>query len=605
MFPQLILVSQPLMPQKFICINASPTTAHVYAKYDLLVWFEICELTPNGDYVPVVVDHLDSTPCRGTFLLHQGIQRRLRISVIHEKDADIVWKDIRELVLGRIRTQPEYGDSFDDDEDESILSLSLFPIAYEELSDNRIIYRFEAAWDTSLHNSCLMNRVTSGGERIFLTLSAYLEVSLNLICFIFELNLIILLFLQKLENCIQPAIITKDLCLKIYGRDARTFPRLIPNTQTLKHLISGAYKNADRNHISAVYELTFKRAIESGSPGVNRRQRKVLDTSGTYVRGEENLNGWQPKGDLLIFDHQWELEKIKRLELVERVRHMLLVREKLSEPSKDAIQVCNMKSSGSRMNLASMATPTSPVSSPIIDKLVYEPWTMSEEEKSLCTKCINIIESHIPTELSPSVTKKNLLQAVNNEESDQFSSLSSSPEMLSPDKSFNNSDWYKRSGQDISGREGEGLCMASLADPATKPVLVGEIEEIRLSAMVSRKGVIFVFDDKSGKLIKRWAVVRRPYLFIYSDEKDSIEKGLINLTNAQIECSENCDSFKYSKSFSIITKHRVYILQASTEKEIHDWLYAINPLLAGQIRSKNPMSTKLIDGQNDHINCTI
>lgn len=63
--------------------------------------------------------------------------------------------------------------------------------------------------------------------------------------------------------------------------------------------------------------------------GVQRRQRRVLDTSSTYVRGEENLHGWRPRGDSLIFDHQWELEKLTRLEEVERIRHMLLLRERL------------------------------------------------------------------------------------------------------------------------------------------------------------------------------------------------------------------------------------------------------------------------------------
>lgn len=55
----------------------------------------------------------------------------------------------------------------------------------------------------------------------------------------------------------------------------------------------------------------------------------MLDTSSTYVRGEENLHGWRPRGDSLIFDHQWELEKLTRLQAVERVRHMLLVKDKL------------------------------------------------------------------------------------------------------------------------------------------------------------------------------------------------------------------------------------------------------------------------------------
>lgn len=42
----------------------------------------------------------------------------------------------------------------------------------------------------------------------------------------------------------------------------------------------------------------------SNIEGVQRRQRRVLDTSSTYVRGEENLHGWRPRGDSLIFDHQ-------------------------------------------------------------------------------------------------------------------------------------------------------------------------------------------------------------------------------------------------------------------------------------------------------------
>ena len=50
--------------------------------------------------------------------------------------------------------------------------------------------------------------------------------------------------------------------------------------------------------------------------GAKRRAGAVIDTSQTYVRGEEMLQGWMPRGDSLIFEHQWELEKITRLEHV-------------------------------------------------------------------------------------------------------------------------------------------------------------------------------------------------------------------------------------------------------------------------------------------------
>ncbi|CAB3378479.1 Hypothetical predicted protein [Cloeon dipterum] len=298
MLPPHIPISQPVRSPKFGALP-SPSTSHVHAKYDVLVWFEICELAPSGEYVPCVVEHSDDLPCRGLFLLHQGIQRRLRITIVHEHAAELRWRDVRELVVGRIRNTPE---PEEEDNDNSVLSLGLFPGEVIEIpGDDRQMFRFEAAWDSSLHNSPLLNRVTANGEHIFMTISAYME----------------------LENCGRPVIVTKDLSMVLYGRDARTGPR------SLKHLFSGNYKNTEANRLSGVYELVLKRASEAGSPGVQRRQRRVLDTSSTYVRGEENLHGWRPRGDSLIFDHQWELEKLTRLQEVEKVRHLLLLRERL------------------------------------------------------------------------------------------------------------------------------------------------------------------------------------------------------------------------------------------------------------------------------------
>ena len=161
------------------------------------------------------------------------------------------------MVVGRIRNTPE--SYIDEDNDNSVLSLGLFQGEYLEIpGDDRIMYRFEAAWDSSLHNSNLLNRVTSPGEQIFMTISAYLEVSTGLMetrGTRRERGLL------QLENCGRPAIVTKDLSMVIYGRDARTAPR------SLKHLFSGNYKNAEANRLSGVYELTLRRASEAGSPG--------------------------------------------------------------------------------------------------------------------------------------------------------------------------------------------------------------------------------------------------------------------------------------------------------------------------------------------------
>ena len=72
------------------------------------------------------------------------------------------------------------------------------------------------------------------------------------------------------------------------------------------------------NRLSSLFELRLKRADTSGgagggSPGSRRRQRHVIDTSSSYVRGEENLSGWRPHGDGLIVEHQWKLDHIEKL----------------------------------------------------------------------------------------------------------------------------------------------------------------------------------------------------------------------------------------------------------------------------------------------------
>lgn len=105
----------------------------LHAKHDLVVWFEVLELgkililksliyiriliaiffsfshkASSGDYVPVMVDHSDELPCRGVYFLHHGLQRRIRVTLVHDKTSDLKWKDVRELVVGRIRFENCY-----------------------------------------------------------------------------------------------------------------------------------------------------------------------------------------------------------------------------------------------------------------------------------------------------------------------------------------------------------------------------------------------------------------------------------------------------------------------------------------------------------------
>lgn len=93
-------LSKPI-PAKNLSAWKNRSTNQIQAEHDLLVWYEICELDKSGDYLPAIVDHSEDTPCAGKFLLHQGLQRRIAITISHDSNADLVWKDVKEVVIGK------------------------------------------------------------------------------------------------------------------------------------------------------------------------------------------------------------------------------------------------------------------------------------------------------------------------------------------------------------------------------------------------------------------------------------------------------------------------------------------------------------------------
>ncbi|CAG0884871.1 unnamed protein product [Cyprideis torosa] len=143
LIPPSLPISQPIRGQRFGKIPSPCSNTHIHAKHDLLIWFEICELAPSGEYVAATVEHSDELPCRGVFLLHQGIQRRIRITIVYDRSQEesFVWRDVREIVVGRIRTTPDC--DFEDDADASVLSLGLFPGEYLQVpqDEDRLMYR--------------------------------------------------------------------------------------------------------------------------------------------------------------------------------------------------------------------------------------------------------------------------------------------------------------------------------------------------------------------------------------------------------------------------------------------------------------------------------
>ncbi|XP_023577878.1 kinesin-like protein KIF1A isoform X3 [Octodon degus] len=577
-FPRVMPLSKPVPATKLSTLTR-PCPGPCHCKYDLLVYFEICELEANGDYIPAVVDHRGGMPCMGTFLLHQGIQRRITVTLLHETGSHIRWKEVRELVVGRIRNTPETDESLIDP---NILSLNILSSGYiHPAQDDRTFFQFEAAWDSSMHNSLLLNRVTPYREKIYMTLSAYIEM----------------------ENCTQPAVITKDFCMVFYSRDAK-----LPASRSIRNLFgSGSLRAAEGNRVTGVYELSLCHMADAGSPGMQRRRRRVLDTSVAYVRGEENLAGWRPRSDSLILDHQWELEKLSLLQEVEKTRHYLLLREKLEttqRPGPEALSPVSSEDSESR----SSSGASSPLSADGHPSPLEAP---SERQRELAVKCLRLLthtfnreytHSHVCISASESKLSEMSVTLLRDPSMSPLGAATLTPSSTCPslvEGRYGATDM--RTPQPCSRPSSPEPELLPEADPKKLPspvpaaeadkepqrLLVPDIQEIRVSPIVSKKGYLHFLEPHTAGWAKRFVVVRRPYAYMYNSDKDTVERFVLNLSTAQVEYSEDQQAMlKTPNTFAVCTEHRGILLQASSDKDMHDWLYAFNPLLAGTIRSK-------------------
>ncbi|XP_042806742.1 kinesin-like protein KIF1A isoform X1 [Panthera leo] len=586
-FPRVMPLSKPVPATKLSTLTR-PCPGPCHCKYDVLVYFEICELEANGDYIPAVVDHRGGMPCMGTFLLHQGIQRRITVTLLHETGSHIRWKEVRELVVGRIRNTPETDESLIDP---NILSLNILSSGYihpaqddRQFLDSdmpRTFYQFEAAWDSSMHNSLLLNRVTPYREKIYMTLSAYIEM----------------------ENCTQPAVITKDFCMVFYSRDAK-----LPASRSIRNLFgSGSLRASESNRVTGVYELSLCHVADAGSPGMQRRRRRVLDTSVAYVRGEENLAGWRPRSDSLILDHQWELEKLSLLQEVEKTRHYLLLREKLEttqRPGPEAPSPACSEDSGSH----GPSGPSSPLSAEGRPSPLEAP---NERQRELAVKCLRLLthtfnreytHSHVCVSASESKLSEMSVTLLRDPSMSPLGAATLTPsstcpslvegrygaaDLRTPQPCSRPASPEPEPVPEADSKKLPSPARAVEADKEPPRLLVPDIQEIRVSPIVSKKGYLHFLEPHTAGWAKRFVVVRRPYAYMYNSDKDSVERFVLNLSTAQVEYSEDQQAMlKTPNTFAVCTEHRGILLQANSDKDMHDWLYAFNPLLAGTIRSK-------------------
>jgi len=248
--------------------NARISESQFYTeeKYDVFARAQILELTENGEYLPVEViqtSEIDS----GSYQLHQGLQRRIVVSISHSCGDALQWKEVSKLRVGRVRLIDHAGKMPDMSTPSADIDLKLIsePVLKTNANGTTSV-TLVGQWDSSLHNSLFLDRTTADKYKV--QMSIFWEVISG-----------------KLQ---EPMVFTLNVCSQIlsrsYTRQSSMFSSLWQTVRVV-HSSSGIFSLAIRpNPVKRVGDLWR------------------MNTQHDFVKGEEDLTNWTPRSVSLVHD---------------------------------------------------------------------------------------------------------------------------------------------------------------------------------------------------------------------------------------------------------------------------------------------------------------
>ncbi|KAF9133580.1 kinesin-like protein Klp8 [Mortierella sp. 14UC] len=443
----------------------------VEEQHDVLAFVQVCELAPEGDYMPVQVLS-NSVMDSGAFQLRQGLQRRIILSLSHTSGRQFQWSKVSGIHVGRVRLVDNKGRTTDSPPRDDI-SLNLVPgqkVEYPTDGTSELVV--QASWDSTLHESLFLNRVTASGTRILLTLTWTVEA----------------------DRCPEPVRFQMDVAMQIQDREARAPSKLtsfLASTRTL-------------SRVCGLFLLTLK-------PIIPRRVSELwrMDTAGKYVRGEEFLAGWKPRGVSLVTGFKTRTWRLERHEEVSKTRQFLQLRGLLNQED-EASNGSSEDEEGPVMN-------------------------GSSAEKSLDQRSQDLLQRMLQIWTRKDLTADEVLRR-----------------------------------QDPPSDE-EDTDVAKSTRPV--PRFQSDVKSITKSESVSKQGYLHYPEFKDDVWVKRWFVIRRPYMYIYATNSEREELAVVNLTHVRVDYKQDLEEMLNRQYvFSIYTSNNAYLMQASSRDEMCSWL---------------------------------
>ncbi|KAL1603640.1 hypothetical protein SLS60_005228 [Paraconiothyrium brasiliense] len=268
--------------------------------HDIFSRIQVQEISEDGTYKPVDVVQSGAMDA-GVYQLHQGLQRRIVVNLTHTSGDTLQWEDVTSMRVGRLRLVDTEGNSpsLDSSPVREFPIKLVSPPVVKPNADGTANVTFIGQWDSSVHNSLLLDRATPDKYRV--------QASL--------------LFNVTSAKLAEPMVFSLDLALQIRNR---TYMRQVSlfsfsnffAQQRVIHSTVGIFSIAIR-------PTSVKRATDLWR----------MNTNGDYIKGEEHLSGWTPRGVSLVRDYIALNKRRQRIAEIEIARSVLSSRALSTFPS--------------------------------------------------------------------------------------------------------------------------------------------------------------------------------------------------------------------------------------------------------------------------------
>lgn len=445
-------------------------------RHDVLARVEICELTTDGDYAPVVVED-------GVLQLRQGVQRRIKLTLTHDSGRQLPWQAMHDVTFGHVRLE-EHAQASD-----AALPIRLLePAQVEYARDGTSTLTMQGAWDSSLHNSEYLNRAT--GDRVWMTLAWQVTVD------------------KPLKSALRFSL---DVPLMIQAR-------------TSSMLFRSLFSGKPARQVSALYAVYLK-------PPAQRRVADLwrLNTANKYVRGEQFLGGWRPRGVSLVQDYRVSVQRRHRAQQVAMTRHRLALDDLLRARRDQRLQ----QQQEQQQQQQSLQEPT------------QEPPQAAQEQPEQTgtdTGLVRATEKKTPEELLRRVVDLWTASPLGHKTLE---------DVMEP------------------------------AEPVPTPVaLVPHVQRMHPNATPTKEGYLWhptSIAQQDEAWVKRYCVLRRPFLILYADASQTTELSVLNLTSIRFDYKKDLEDMLHRPNiFALYTTNNAYLLQASDKDDMVEWISAID-----------------------------